>query len=203
VPVLRGASDSRDEQRRALNDRWAREEVRRMDADRHIFDAIADGRLKVIAPSIDQLLAKLEDVKLTSDEREFLRRAIARERSRSDEPYRIKPEDLIIWATPLRNVFPDFVLFDEGMSLADVTQSMPKPDKRADWNPTKRRRVEAIEATGISIKKLCEQVGVYGEFYDWAKDKLAPGKTRDRLDNLESSLRKAQEKAQEKALEKR
>jgi len=188
--------------RRAHADLWVRDEVRRVQADRHIFDAIADETLTVLARSTDQLLAKLDEAKLTSDERQFLKRAILRERSSSDEPYRIKPAELIRWATPLRKVFPDFALFDEALPLAEVTESTEKTaDERAKWNRAKRRRVEAIEATGISITKLCKGGGVYSpEFYKWANDKLPAGRTRDRL---EASLKKAEEKAQEKALEKR
>jgi CTP:molybdopterin cytidylyltransferase MocA len=59
---------------------FVREELRRVDADRHIRDAILAGELKVLEPPDERLLAKIK-ADLTPEEFEALRRAVAHDRS--------------------------------------------------------------------------------------------------------------------------
>lgn len=89
-----------------IADAFARDEIRRAAADRHVRDAIVAGHLKVLDPPDERLLAKITP-HVTLEELETLRRAVAHDRSCS-KAYRVAPDAAIRWAASRRDLFPDF-----------------------------------------------------------------------------------------------
>lgn len=101
--------------RKEQTDKFVREELRRVVADRHIRDAVDFGDLKALEPPDEQLLAKIK-TDLTPHEVEALRRAIFHERSCS-KSYRVARNEAIRWAASQRELFPDFPFPFDGNDL--------------------------------------------------------------------------------------
>lgn len=93
-------------QRQKTADAYVRDEARRVDADRHIHDAILAGDLKVLEPPDERLLAKIK-ADLVPEEWEALKRALAHHRT-CNKAYRFERDAAIRWAAPRRDLFPDF-----------------------------------------------------------------------------------------------
>lgn len=127
--------------REEANDKFVREELRRMAADRHIRDAVAVSDLKVLEPPDEQLLAKIK-ADLSQKEVEALRRAIAHERTCS-KSYRVARDEAIRWAASHRNLFPDFP-FDESDLPRSASVGGP-----ASVEPTPAL---STEATGSEVR---------------------------------------------------
>jgi hypothetical protein len=85
-------------------------ERRRLDADRHIQDAILAGHLKVLYPPDERLVEKIAPY-VTPEELVGLTRAVALERSVA-KAYRVAPDVAIRWAASRRDLFPDFAFDD-------------------------------------------------------------------------------------------
>lgn len=92
--------------RQEINDRFVREELLRVEVDRYIRDGVTAGRLRVLTPPDEGLLAKLAS-SLTPDEVHALRRALAHERACS-KSYLVAPETAIRWAGQRTELFPAF-----------------------------------------------------------------------------------------------
>jgi hypothetical protein len=89
-----------------INDDYVRDELRRVEADRHIRDAIVAGHLRQYEPPTEGLLEKVTP-HLTPDEVETIRRAIAHDRICA-KAYRFSTATAIAWAVSRQSVFPDF-----------------------------------------------------------------------------------------------
>jgi hypothetical protein len=136
--------------------RYMREEPQRVDADRHIRDAVIAGQLKVLDPADERLLSKL--TALAPHELDVLRRAIAHERACA-KSYVVAPKEAIRWATRSRALFPRFPF-----SRADLVDSTPEgtsPDERKTLREHRSRLVTvALQTKGLSRSKFCQNAGI-------------------------------------------
>ena len=97
--------------RKEVSDAYVRDEIRRVDADRHMRDAILAGDLKVLEPPDERLLAKIR-TDLAPEELAVLRRAVAHDRT-CNKAYRVAPDTAVRWAVRRPELFPDFP-FNQG-----------------------------------------------------------------------------------------
>jgi len=109
---------------------YEREEPRRVKADRHIRDAISAGRLKVLEPPDERLLAKIK-ADLAPEELEALRRAITHDRI-CEKSYRVAPDAVIRWAASRRDLFPDFPFNIDDLRPAGGLSSGPASPELKD-----------------------------------------------------------------------
>src|SRR5205823_8540097 len=132
--------------RQVWSDAWQRDELRRLDADRRIRDAILVGELSPLEPRDDQLLEKIRP-HLTGEDFEMLRQAVVHARS-CDKAYLFEREAAQRWAAARPDLFPDFpdAAIDDDRQLRAVTPEL----KRHRRSLIKR----AVEKQGIERAEL-------------------------------------------------
>ncbi len=100
--------------RQEINDGFVRDELRRIEADRHVRDAVLAGHLKHRELPSERLLEKITP-HVTVEESETLRSAIAHDLA-CNRAYRFQTGPAITWAVSRRDVFPDFPFTLEDLS---------------------------------------------------------------------------------------
>lgn len=107
-----------NEIRKQINDDYVRNELRRLDADRHIRDAIVSGHLREHEPPTEALLEKIR-AHVAPNDLEMIRHAIAHDRVCA-KTYRFPTGPAIAWAVSRRDVFPDFPFTLEDLARVTV-----------------------------------------------------------------------------------
>ncbi len=104
-----------------INDAFVRDEMRRLDADRHVQDAILTGELEVLGPD-DQLLDRIQPV-VDAKDFEMLRHAVAHDRTCSKSNH-VARDVAVRWAASRRELFPNFPFNREDASAAAPARSI-------------------------------------------------------------------------------
>jgi hypothetical protein len=101
-------------QRREINEAYVRDELRRVDADRLIEDAIRASELTPLKSPSDERILEAIKPHVSSEEFERVAEALQHDRT-CKKANAFETAELIRWATPLADLFPNFAL-----RLADV-----------------------------------------------------------------------------------
>lgn len=137
---------------------YTRDEPRRVDADRHVRDAVLAGELKAIDPPDDLVFDKIKSC-VSPAELEGLRRAVAHDRA-CRKAYRFAVDAAVKWARSRRVLFPEFPFLDDTsqrpkeVAAANVVVS----DELKEHRRTLVRR--AFEDLGVSRAQFLKAHGI-------------------------------------------
>lgn len=160
----RPPEDAPIQTREQINADYVRNELRRVDADRHIQDAVLTGQLKVLEPTDQRLLEKVTP-HLDSAELEALRRALAHHHA-CEKAFRVSRDAAIKWATFRRDLFPAFPFSLDDLNFSsDLGPDGPAQDSLKEHR--QRLVKKALAARGFATKKA-----FYGEHKDLTSDVL-------------------------------
>lgn len=135
--------------RTQVADKFIAEEVHRVNADRHVQDAILAGDLKVLDPPDEKLLAKVSAV-VDPDELEAIRRALAHHRT-CNKAYRVSRDAAVRWAVRRRELFPAFPFTLDDLHPVTGLASIELKDHR--------RRLVKRALAGQSQSEFCRATG--------------------------------------------
>lgn len=131
-------------------------ESRRLDADRHVRDAVLVGELAVVEPPDDRLLEKIREV-LSVAELDAVKRALAHERV-CKQSYKVDRDVAIRWASSRRQLFPDFPF-----SSADLPGGGQSLNEKPTRDLIDHRRMlleQCLENEGITREAFCKGLGI-------------------------------------------
>jgi hypothetical protein len=134
-----------------------RDEIRRVEADRHIRDGVSAGHLKTLMRAEEQLLTKAAGA-LAPEEVEALRRALAHERVCA-KTYLVTPKAAILWAVRRIDLFPRFPFGPADLS-ADGWAEAPEDAPRTQKERRAQFVDEALRHRNLSKAEFCRTAGL-------------------------------------------